>query len=130
MTSVPAHVRAAALSLSWAAIPVTLAAAEEPALSAYNADIRASSVSGISSGAFMAVQLATAWSSTIVGVGVIAGGPFYCAQGSAYDFPLADVLRATGPCMTNEPALELPPLIAAADDFARAGDIDPLANLR
>jgi hypothetical protein len=131
VTSVPARLRAAALLLTLAAIPVTLAgAAEAPALSAYNADIKASSVSGISSGAFMAVQLATAWSSTIVGAGVIAGGPFYCAQGSAYDFPLADLLRATGPCMTNEPVLEVAPLIAAADEFARAGDIDPLTNLR
>jgi hypothetical protein len=50
----------------------------------------------------LAVQFATAWSSTIVGVGVIAGGPFYCAQGSPYDFPLGGVLRATGPCMTND----------------------------
>ena len=50
-------------------------AAELEKLSPYNADIAESSVSGLSSGAFMAVQFATAWSSTIRGVGVIAGGP-------------------------------------------------------
>src|SRR5438046_289574 len=100
MASVPTRLRAAGLLLSLAFTPVTIAdAAEAPALSAYNADIKASSISGISSGAFMAVQFATAWSSIIVGVGVIAGGPFYCAQGSPYDFPLGGVLRATGPCM-------------------------------
>jgi len=48
-------------------------------LSGYNADIGESSISGISSGAFMAVQFGTAWSSVIKGVGVIAGGQYWCA---------------------------------------------------
>jgi len=39
-----------------------------------------SSVSGLSSGAFMTVQLHLAHSSSFVGVGVIAGGPFRCAE--------------------------------------------------
>ncbi len=59
------------------------AQADDPPLGTYNADISESSISGISSGAFMAVQFATAWSGTIKGVGVIAGGPYYCAQGTA-----------------------------------------------
>src|SRR6266481_829497 len=54
-------------------------------LGAYNADSKESSVSGISSGAFMAVQFGVSWSSIVKGVGVIAGGPYYCAQGSAID---------------------------------------------
>jgi poly(3-hydroxybutyrate) depolymerase len=37
------------------------------------------SVSGLSSGAFMANQLGYAYSSTFMGVGVFAGGPFMCA---------------------------------------------------
>ena len=40
------------------------------------------SVSGISSGAFMAVQMGVAFSKDIVGLGAIAGGPYYCALGS------------------------------------------------
>ena len=52
---------------------------------AYNADIAQTSISGISSGAFMAVQFGVAWSSVIVGVGAIAGGPFDCSEGSGCD---------------------------------------------
>ncbi len=40
------------------------------------------SVSGISSGGFMAHQFHVAHSSHVMGVGVIAGGPYYCAKGS------------------------------------------------
>jgi len=32
-----------------------------------------------------AVQFATAWSSIIKGVGIVAGGPFWCAEADAYD---------------------------------------------
>ena len=51
------------------------------ALSGYNADISQSSISGISSGGFMAVQFGTAWSSVIKGVGVVAGGPYLVRAG-------------------------------------------------
>ena len=37
-------------------------------------------MSGISSGAFFAVQMLVAYSSKIAGLGIIAGGPFYCAN--------------------------------------------------
>jgi pimeloyl-ACP methyl ester carboxylesterase len=36
-------------------------------------------VSGVSSGGFMALQFAVAHSGIVRGVGVIAGGPYYCA---------------------------------------------------
>ena len=75
---------------------------EQSPLTSYNAAIGESSISGISSGAFMAVQFGTAWSSVIKGVGVVAGGPFYCAQAQADDiingFTLP-IMIATGPCM-------------------------------
>lgn len=38
------------------------------------------SVSGISSGAFMAHQFHVAHSAHIMGVGIVAGGPYYCAE--------------------------------------------------
>jgi poly(3-hydroxybutyrate) depolymerase len=41
-------------------------------------------VSGLSSGAFMAVQLGYAYSATFSGVGVFAGGPYMCAGHSNY----------------------------------------------
>ena len=39
------------------------------------------SVSGISSGGFMAHQFHVAHSGNLMGVGIIAGGPYHCAQG-------------------------------------------------
>ncbi len=51
-----------------------------PSLNAKPNDI---TISGFSSGAFMAVQFAVAHSSKVTGVATIAGGPYYCAQGNA-----------------------------------------------
>jgi hypothetical protein len=39
-------------------------------------------VSGLSSGAYMAVQHGVIYSSKVLGVGAVAGGPFWCAGGS------------------------------------------------
>lgn len=110
----------------------TVSRAEGPALRSYNAAIGDSSISGISSGAFMAVQFGLAWSSIMKGVGVVAGGPFYCAQASAADFingytlPIAN---AVGPCMTGPPP-DLQPMVAKAEAKAAAGAIDPLDNIK
>ena len=100
-------------------------------LAAYNADIRDSSISGISSGGFMAVQFGVAWSSTLKGVGVIAGGPYYCAQGTAAEGLAGNLLpelTATGPCMRGPPPA-LGPLFDKADEWARRGDIDEPRNI-
>ena len=43
------------------------------------------SISGISSGGFMSVQMATIFSSRFSGVGTVAGGFFYCAQNHLQD---------------------------------------------
>lgn len=51
------------------------------------------SVSGLSSGAFMAVQLQVIYSKSIMGAGVIAGGPYRCAAGN-YLAPWLDVTRS------------------------------------
>lgn len=50
-----------------------------------NINQEAISVSGISSGAFMAHQFHIAHSEHIMGAGIIAGGPYYCARGSILD---------------------------------------------
>jgi len=94
-------------------------AADLAALPAVNAPIGESSISGLSSGAFMAVQFGTAWSSIVKGVGVVSGGPFECAQ---------DSFVGTGPCMTGPP----PPLhffTETADEKAAHGEIDLTRNL-
>src|SRR5450631_2245499 len=118
-----------AIALGCAALVVGPAFAEEPArLSGYNAGISESSVSGISSGAFMAVQFGTAWSSVIKGVGVVAGGPFWCAKADADDFIngfTLPIMNALGPCMTGPPP-ELSSSFAKAEAKAASGDIDSL----
>ena len=108
---------AAALALS----AVAHAAERLPAL---GAELAGTSVSGISSGGFMAVQFHVAHSRIVRGAGVIAGGPYYCAEGS--------VTRAMFNCMrpgsfTPLPATDV--LTAFTASFAATGQIDPTANL-
>lgn len=80
------------------------------------------SVSGLSSGGFMAVQVHVAFSSTFrTGAGVVAGGPFDCAQGS--------LSTAIGPCMANRSPIPVDSLVGITDRWAASGAIDPTANL-
>lgn len=74
-------------------------AGELPKLSGYQVDLSQTSVSGLSSGAFMTAQLHVAYSDKLMGAGIIAGGPFYCV-GSYEDDPVNFVLQATSTCMT------------------------------
>lgn len=53
-------------------------------LGQYNVDTANITVSGLSSGGFMANQLGIAYSATFKGVGVFAGGPYMCAGHSNY----------------------------------------------
>ena len=131
-------IRSTLVALSSAAVmaasvlAVSPLAAEPAALRGYNAAIGESSVSGISSGAFMAVQFGTAWSSVIKGVGVIAGGPYWCAKADADDFIngfTLPIMTATGSCMKGPPP-DLDIFTAKADAKAASGEIDPLQNLR
>ncbi|MEM7397861.1 MAG: PHB depolymerase family esterase [Pseudomonadota bacterium] len=95
------------------------------------------SVSGLSSGAFMAGQFQVAHSKDIVGAGIVAGGPYACAESSmARLFPYwptampQNAIRAAQSCMQTtlgEPDPEK--LIARARALAEDGDIDPLTAL-
>jgi len=103
---------------------VLLLLASAPALAAgrlleLGVDRTETSVSGLSSGAFMAVQFHLAHASIVRGVGVFAGGPWGCAQGSSD--------RATGECMQGSP--DAAPLVNAARKAAAAGRIDPIEAL-
>ena len=95
--------------------------AQATALGAYNAPLTETSVSGISSGAYMSVQFATAWSSVIKGVGAIAGGPYGCAGGSA--------ATALSSCMMGQPPVDTVGLYKRADAHAATGRIDNPANI-
>ena len=111
-------------SLATAAIAALVAtgATAAPALPAYGADPKQTSVSGLSSGAFMASQLQVAYSSSIIGAGVVAGGPYYCAGAAGLTF--------AGICMGMLP-MEPPNaevMFSAAKSFTK-DQIDPLSNL-
>ena len=59
-------------------------AAHAAPLPALNVDTGQITVSGLSSGGFMANQLGYAYSATFKGIGVFAGGPYMCAGHSNY----------------------------------------------
>lgn len=65
-------------------LPVVAQEDEAPpgALPAVGAAKTGASVVGVSSGGYMAMQLAVAWPERFAGVGVLAAGPWSCAQGS------------------------------------------------
>ncbi|MDR2924914.1 MAG: poly(3-hydroxybutyrate) depolymerase [Azoarcus sp.] len=93
-----------------------------PALSAEAGNV---TVSGLSSGAFMAVQFHVAHSSKVRGAGVLAGGPYYCAQGS--------ITKAIWPCMSPHFFMPVPKpdkLRDEVDKLAAAKLIDPPDGLR
>lgn len=79
-------------------------------------------ISGISSGGYMASQIHLAHSKIFSGVGIFAAGPYYCARG--------ELLSALGKCMdsilgdvdTNE-------LVTLAKGFSAIGSIDSLLHV-
>ena len=89
-------------------------------LPAYNVGPHTVTVAGISSGGYMAVQLQVAFSQSIFGTAVFAGGPYYCAQGS--------VNTALGYCESGS-GIPLQTLIDYTNNQAANGTIDPTSNL-
>jgi poly(3-hydroxybutyrate) depolymerase len=111
---------------------LALPAAAEAPLGRHGADPRQVSVSGLSSGAFMAAQLHVAHSAGIMGAAIIAGGLYGCAVNSiGADGTLRSLAAlATGPCMSA------PARLRPVEDYARLvarlaadGRIDPPAAL-
>ncbi len=86
----------------------------------FNVDPGRVSASGISAGAYMAGQLHVAHSARIRGAGLIAGGPYGCAQNS-----LATALETC----TKDGTPDVDELLAALGQAADAGAVDDLANL-
>ncbi len=101
----------------------TPAHAAEP-LRAYAADAANVTVSGVSSGGYMAVQFQVAHSSVVKGVGVLAAGPYYCAQGSVW----TAYYNCTAPSAWA-PLPSVGTLKADAEALAFAKQIDPTADL-
>jgi hypothetical protein len=130
----PSIVLALALALL-AARPLSA----EP-LPALGADPNRTTVSGLSSGAYMAGQFQVAYSHLVKGAGLVAGGPYACAHTPGSDFnpywPLVltwNLTRARTQCMqdgwlfSNVPSPAT--LFGYAKDLAERGGIDPVSGL-
>jgi poly(3-hydroxybutyrate) depolymerase len=109
------------VAMLWAAPSVGAGAEPAVALPALGLDAGSVTVSGLSSGGYMAVQLHVAYSATFRGAGVVAAGPYYCAQGL--------VAHATRRCLAREEPIPVDALHAAARRFEALGWIDALSNL-
>lgn len=108
------------------AAAITLAAcgnsAPTPSAPALGIDAKRVTVSGMSSGAYMAHQVHLALNERIVGAALFAGGPYACAGGN--------LERALAECMAPEgDGPEVEALAVVARDRAAAGAIDALGHL-
>src|SRR3954451_15879896 len=101
-------------------------------LGSYPVDPGKVSISGISSGAFMANQFHIAHSALIMGAAMVAGGLYACAvDGVEGDRLRALDALATGPCMSQPDGLEsVGTYQARVEEFARRGWIDPVRGLQ
>jgi len=124
----------AALCLAGVAAAPLAAADELPKL---GISLPATSVSGLSSGAYMAGQIELAHAKDIVGAAIVAGGPFGCAvSASSRLFPYwpmvvwQNAMLASHACMQVDwGAPDADALVTQAKDLAEDGKIDPLSAL-
>lgn len=109
-------------------------ASSAPRLPAFQADLGQTTVSGLSSGAYMAGQFAVIHSSLVTGAALIAGGPYYCAGHPGTPPFIPYLANAMSVCLNPQDAGTRPPdavsLWRQAQGFARAGLIDDLSHLR
>jgi hypothetical protein len=91
-------------------------------LGSYNVAAGSVTVSGVSSGAFMALQMEVAYSASISGAASVAGGIYWCAKG--------DANRAQTTCMSQPAGVQTAEHVAEARRSASAGLIDPVENLQ
>ncbi|MGF1641439.1 MAG: hypothetical protein ACFCUO_10875 [Rhodospirillales bacterium] len=123
--------RTAAAVLVAVGVAAPAVAADAPPLGRYAIDRGAISISGVSSGGYLAQQVHVAHAATVAGAGIVAAGPYRCAGGG---YPLS-VVRATTVCMDPGRLLPFrgPPAAAASIEetraLAAAGAIDDPANL-
>ena len=119
------------------ALSAHAAQAADP-LPALGIEIGQTSISGLSSGGYMAGQFHLAHSEIIVGVGIVAGGPFGCAENwlvrsfpSIWGASYYNALQAQYGCMqTYLGAPDPEGLAARAAEMADAGKIDPIDALK
>lgn len=109
-------------------------------LPALGVDIQGTSVSGISSGAYMAGQFQVAHSSIVKGAGIVAGGPYGCAESKfSRLWPIwttavpHNLNRALNACMSNRLRFmgvpDVDRLVRRTREMADDGSIDPVHGL-
>ena len=133
--------RAACAFAAMVALAVSAGPASAQPLPALGADLSRTTVSGLSSGAYMAGQFQIAYSKLVIGAGIVAGGPYACAHtpGSELNpFWLVvvnwNVQRAQNQCMEDGLFFSSVPdpagMVKYAERLAASGRIDPLEALR
>jgi len=96
-----------AAALLGAVLQIAACKSETTALPALGAELGATSVSGLSAGAYMAGQFQIAHSSIVKGAGIIAGGPYGCAESAFADVmpgpgaPFLNLSKAMNGCMLD-----------------------------
>lgn len=106
------------LILTFSFSPISGAATTLPRLNIEPASV---TVSGLSSGAFMAEQFLVAFSGTVKGAAAFAGGPYYCSQGQ--------LTKAITLCMNNPAGIDIKTLTQYTLQMEKERQIDPLKNL-
>jgi len=95
-------------------------ASAQVSLGSYNVNPNTVTVAGGSSGGFMAVQLQVAYSKSIFGTAVFAGGAYFCAQ---------DNLAVWGTVCSTGAGVPVGSLVSFTRSEASAGRIDPVSNI-
>ena len=122
------------LGLLAAPLAAARAAEELPRL---GVTLPATSVSGLSSGAYMAGQIELAHSKDVVGAGIVAGGPFACAEtASGQLFPYWPIVMWQNASQAANACMKVPwgvpdaeKLAKRAKELAEDGKIDDLSGL-
>jgi poly(3-hydroxybutyrate) depolymerase len=110
-------------------------------LPALSADLSKTSVSGLSSGGYMAGQFHVTHSATVIGAAILAAGPYGCAESAGAEafpyFPAAaayNLVQAQNGCMADRLSrlgvLSAGRLLQLASSLANDGKIDPLSGLK
>ncbi|CAM3929126.1 hypothetical protein VA7868_00466 [Vibrio aerogenes CECT 7868] len=99
-------------------------------LPAVGAEISNTSVSGLSSGAFMTTQFFVAHSAIMQGAGIIAGGPYLCAQSWPTSSYLENAMNTCMNPLTKSSGPNTPLLVKKTRQLAKSGKIDPVENLK
>lgn len=107
--------------ISMALVTLSVAANNPPP--ALNLDISNVSVSGLSSGGYMATQFHLAHSDWVNGAGIIAAGPYYCGRNS--------IVTALNQCVNKvDSSIPLVQLDQQAQSWAEVNKLAPIENLK